>query len=56
MCLSSWWWKNAGERSGPPATFLSGLNSINTSTYLMRFDVINMMAAFSSIKNKLYRV
>ena len=46
-----------GERSGPPATFLSGLNSINTSrACFMRFDVINMMAALSSIKNKLYRV
>jgi hypothetical protein len=39
-------------------TFLSALNSINTSrTYLMRFDVNNnMMAALSSIENKLYRI
>lgn len=56
MCLSKWWWKNGwgGGRSGPSATFLSGLNRMNTSrTYLMRFDVINMMAA---LKNKLYSV
>jgi hypothetical protein len=41
--------------NGHPATFLSALNSINTSrTYLMRFD--NMIVALSSVENKLYRI
>jgi hypothetical protein len=43
--------------NGPPATFLSALNGINTSrTYLMRFDNNNMIGALSSVENKLYRI
>jgi hypothetical protein len=45
------------EGNGPPATFLSALNCINTSrTYLTRFYVNNNMAALSSTANKLQRV
>jgi hypothetical protein len=46
------------EHRRPPATYLSALKGINTARkYLMGFDVNDdMMAALSSIENKLYRV
>jgi hypothetical protein len=47
-----------GGRSEPPATFLSALEGTDTvKQYLMKFDVDdNIMAALSSIENKVYRV
>jgi hypothetical protein len=47
-----------GGKCKPPVTFLSSLKGISTvRKYLMRFDVNdNMMAALSSIENRVYRV
>jgi hypothetical protein len=46
-----------GRKGEPPATVLSALEGMNTvRKYLMKFGVDNMMAALSSIENKVYRV